>query len=190
MFEVLIDDASIAIRQLEEDRQSQYLRRVTFRAVFAFLEGSSHIFRHEARSELRSDAARHNLSEKEQSAIWERKQKDGATIPIHIPLEESLKIPFRVLAKVWSLDVELNTDGQEYEAFLAAKNARDRLTHPRTYYDTQVTDEDMSNLAQTYLWYKRAFENLWRERVKRQIELLPTEEDKEIFRKEFLGKDV
>jgi len=75
-----------------------------------------------------------------------------------VPVDENLKKTFRLAAKIWGLkNYSMKTEGKEYQEFLSAKNARNRLTHPRTYYDITVTDADMHCYASSFLWVKSEF---------------------------------
>jgi hypothetical protein len=82
-----------------------------------------------------------------------------------LPLDQNIKRTFKLAAKLWGLRFQLSTDGEAFRSFRAAKSARDVLTHPRRYYDVEVTDLDMHNYSVAYEWFRHEFDRLFRSRV-------------------------
>jgi hypothetical protein len=120
----------------------------------------------EIRSSIRRRESCVDLSKKEREVLDEKKIKNGESIKILIPVNENLKNTFRVAAKVWGLKkYSVSTQRKQYKDFLSAKNARNRLTHPRTYYDIMVTDSDMHCYVSAFFWVKSDFLSLWDERI-------------------------
>jgi len=80
---------------------------------------------------------------------------------IFISIDENLKKTFRIATKVWGLTAySFNAGRKEYEHFLSAKEARDRLTHPRTYYDIDITTMEMYQLVSAFEWVRSEFHAL------------------------------
>ena len=71
---------------------------------------------------------------------------------------------------------KLSTDGEDFKYFKSSKNARNCLMHPRTFYDIQVTDDDMHYHTSTYQWVLGEFGNLFRNRVEALAASLPPEQ--------------
>jgi hypothetical protein len=140
LFEELQADVTRAYEVLEERRDSQFLRRATVRAIFALIEASTEIIKSEIRSTLRLKGGEDHLSEKELGILGGLSITPGPRDQKFLSLEDNLKLA----AKTWGLaEFQLDAGGENYRDFLQAKDARNRLTHPRTYYDIKVTDEDM-----------------------------------------------
>ena len=59
--------------------------------------------------------------------------------------------------------------------FLKAKNTRNRLTHPRTYYDIEISEEEIKQMAITFKWMKDGFASIMKEKIKVIFETLPKE---------------
>ena len=165
LLEVLNDDVISAYNVLDGDRESQYLRRCLVRCVFAYIEAVIEIIKAEIRSNLRTGFCTAELTTKEEKVIGSL-SISRANDP-RLGLEENLKRTFRLAARIWGIDdYQLNTQGEDYKDFLRAKRARDKLTHPKTYYDIQVTDQDMSDHSIAAQWVRNSFEKLFEMRVK------------------------
>jgi hypothetical protein len=176
LFENLLDDVLESYKILETDKESQYLRRVTVRNVFSFLEAVVYILKHEIKSDLRLNRFSYTLTTKHSETLYEEKIRNGETISFFIPIDENIKKTFSLASKVWRLDeFNLKTNDEKYSAFLLAKEARNKLTHPRTYYDIQITDDDMSNVSKTQIWVKSEFIRLIQMKVHSIAAELPSE---------------
>ena len=105
-----------------------------------------------------------DLSEKERETLGPL-QMIGGEPGKFLPLDQNLKRTFRIAAKVWELkEFSLDTHGADFQDFLAAKSARNKLTHPRTYYDIQVTDHNMHCHTIAGMWAQAEFVRLFRAR--------------------------
>lgn len=187
LFEELQADVMRAYKALAEQRDSQFLRRSNVRAIFALMEASLEIIKSEIRSTLRLEGGEDHLSEKELGILGGLSIVPGPENQKFLPLEDNLKFTFKLAAKIWGLrEFQLDAGGENYRDFLQAKDARNRLTHPRTYYDIQVTDDDMHCHTVAFQWSCHEFKRLFQHRVKLLSEQLP-EEDQKAFLKEFGG---
>lgn len=174
LLEHLTNDVYRAFEVLEEDKGSQFLRRSLVRTVFSFIEGIIHIIKFEIRSEYRLEKTEIDLTRKEKEVLYEEKIGNGETIKIFIATDDNLKKTFNIAKKVWELErYHFNAGGSEYEHFLKAKKARDRLTHPRTFYDVEITDDDMFYMASSFEWIRSEFKSLMSARVEKISEGLP-----------------
>jgi hypothetical protein len=164
LLEALGSDVDMAFKVLDEDKPNQYLRRSVVRAVFSYIEAVIETIKVEIRSSLRLERADLELSKKNSELL-------GSLFPIstdkgrQLPLEQNLKSTFKLAAKVWDLDFRLNSDGEDYRDFVIAKSYRNKLTHPKTYYDIEVTDDDMHYYAVAGMWVQAEFERLMKARV-------------------------
>lgn len=179
LLEVLLADIYEAYEALEADRNSQYLRRCVGRAIFSYVEAAIECVKVELRSSVRRSASSVQLTTREEETLGSLSGiKDGAAR--FLPLDDNIKRTFKLAAKVWGIKFRLETDGQEFREFLAAKSARNRLTHPRTYYDVEVTDRDMHSLTVAYMWVESEFLRLFRLRVQSLAKGL-SDEDRKVF---------
>lgn len=165
LLEVLLADIALAYRVLEAERESQYLRRCVVRAIFSFIEAAIECVKVELRSTLRLGYyPEHALTPKERETLGTL-AAIGASSGKFLPLDQNVKRTFRLAAKIWELDFRLATSSSDFRDFQAAKTARNRLTHPRTFYDVQVTDHDMHCYTVAGMWVRGEFQRLFNARV-------------------------
>lgn len=173
LIEALHADVHMAYETLESDRNSQFLRRSAARAVFAYVEALLEAIRTEVRSTLRLDMFKGELTKKEEEAL-------GFRHVVGVPgkllaLEVAVKRVFKLAAKVWFLDFQLDAGGDNYRDFIVAKMGRNKLTHPRTAYDIQVTDEDMHYYTVAGLWVQTETQRLFKARQEAIIAMMSPE---------------
>jgi hypothetical protein len=185
LIEQLRKDIADAYSALEKDRSSQYLRRCVVRSVFSFIEALLECVKWELRSSVRMKEFESELSEKEKETLGSL-HVTGSRNDKFLSLDQNVKRTFRLAAKVWELkDFRLNTGGEDFQDFLRAKAARNRLTHPKTVCDIEVTDYDMSCHTIAGMWIQSEVRRLMRTRIATLIAQIP-EEERDLFEKELL----
>lgn len=182
LLEELQSDIHRAYETLENDRESQYLRRCVVRAIFSFIEACIETIKVEVRSNIRTELFTRELTDKEKETLGSLHVIGDRKADKQLPLDANIKRTFRLAAKIWGLDsYRLTTGGEDFADFLRAKDARNRLTHPKTYYDIQVTDEDMHCHTIAYQWALGEFSRLFRARVEDIARSLPPEDGKRLL---------
>lgn len=165
LLEELRADIEAAYRTLEADRQSQYLRRCVVRAIFSFIEAAVECLKVELRSSVRLGYfPEEKLSDKDKETLGSLSifsGKDGKFLPLNCNIRRT----FKLASKIWSLDFKLRTDNEDFRDFVSAKSARNKLTHPRTFYDIQVTDEDMHCHTVAGWWMQQELQRLINSRI-------------------------
>jgi len=165
LLEQLREDIVAAYQALEENKSSQYLRRCVVRAVFSFIEAVIESIKWELRSSMRTEEFSQQLSVREQETLGSL-HVIGLRNDKFFPLDQNIKRTFRLAAKIWQLqDFCLNTDGEDFQDFLRAKSARNRLTHPKTVYDIEVNDFDMHCHTSASMWVQTEFRRLFEARI-------------------------
>ncbi|UOG92888.1 MAG: hypothetical protein L3K52_03945 [Candidatus Thiothrix sulfatifontis] len=157
-------DIDAAYEILETDRQSQYLRRCVVRAVFSYVEALIECIKVELRSTIRTRKYSNPLSAKERETLGSLTIV-GTSHRKFLSLEQNVQRTFKLAAKIWNIDFQLSTQDNEFNEFLTAKWARNRLTHPKSFYDIQVTDFDMHCHTRTGMWLQEEFQRLFQARV-------------------------
>ena len=175
LLEELSADLESACEQLETDRQSQYLRRCVVRAIFSYIEALIETIKVELRSTIRTGKYPKDLLSIKENETLGSLAIIGAPRGKFLSLEQNTKRTFKLAAKIWHLDFKLATDDDEFQDFLAAKSARNCLTHPKTFYDIQVTDLDMHYHTSTGIWLEREFQRLFQMRIDKLKAGLPPE---------------
>lgn len=189
LLEELHSDMGRAYEMLEHDRESQYLRRCVVRAIFSFMEACIEAIKVEVRSNIRTELITPVLTDKDKEVLGSLHIIGDRTADKQLPLDANVKRTFRLAAKVWGLNsYQLATGGEDFADFLRAKDARNRLTHPRTYYDVQVTDDDMHYHTIAYHWVWGEFSRLFRARVEDIARSLPPEDGKRLLQASALGE--
>jgi hypothetical protein len=170
-------DIDAGYAKLEENRQSQYLRRCVVRAIFSYIEALIESIKEELRSTVRTGLFTGELSGKETETLGPLQIIGRAKPSKFLPLDQNLKCTFRLAAKIWNLHAyRLSSSSQDFRDFLAAKSARNRLTHPRTYYDIEVTDYDMHYHTIAGMWIQSECQRLMDARICALAEGLPEQE--------------
>ncbi|MCU1162469.1 hypothetical protein [Stenotrophomonas maltophilia] len=159
----LQEDVLKAYELLESDRSSQFFRRALARATFAYVEALIEAVRNELRSTIRSGVGLAELTPKDEETLGFLGVVGSPTK--FLPVEQGLKRTFKLAARIWGLDFRLETDGEHFRDFLAAKDARNRLMHPRTLHDVEVTDEDMACYTIAGQWVQTETQRLFRARI-------------------------
>lgn len=187
LFQELQNDIASAYAALELDRDSQYLRRCVVRAIFSFIEAAIESVKVELRSTIRSGHFTDQLSDREKETLGSL-HVIGPRQDKFLPLDQNVKRIFRLAAKIWKLkNFRLNTGDEDFQDFLRAKSARNRLTHPKTFYDIEVNDFDMHCHTIAGMWIHAELGRLYEARIRSLAETLPTD-DREQFIREFLDR--
>ncbi|VVE50417.1 hypothetical protein [Pandoraea cepalis] len=177
LLQALRADIDSAYATLENDRESQYLRRCVVRAVFSYIEALVEAVKVELRSTIRLGEYAGELSDKERETLGPLHVIGNTESGKFLPLDTNIKRTFRLAAKVWNLhEFKLSSGGEDFQDFLAAKSARNRLTHPRTFYDIEVTDHDMHCHTIAGMWVQAEFHRLFDVRVRAIVAGLPEED--------------
>lgn len=178
----LREDIASAYGALEESKSSQYLRRCVVRSIFSFIEAVIESIKWELRSSVRLDEFKGQLSDREKETLGSL-HVVGPRDDRFLPLDQNIKRTFRLAAKVWQLKTfRLDTDGEDFQDFLRAKSARNRLTHPKTVYDIEVTDDDMHCHTIAGMWVQAELHRLFKARVEALAEGLPESEREQFIK--------
>jgi hypothetical protein len=173
-------DVFLAYEKLEEDRESQYLRRCVVRAIFSYIEAMIESVKVEIRSTIRMRRFTGELSEKEIQTLGST-YAVGGDLGRPMPMDDNIKRTFKLAAKVWELDFKLNTGSEDFQCFRRAKESRNKLTHPHTFYDIQITDADMYNHTVAGMWTQKEFRQLFKAQVDKLLANVPEEDRKRFY---------
>jgi hypothetical protein len=182
----LMNDVNHSFELLNQSRDSQFYRRTTLRNIFSFIEASINIIKYELKREIRLGHIENILTTKENENLYEEKitiKNNASTVHnIIIPLDKNLKVTFRIAKKLWKLKqfiLDINSDG--YDCFKHAKLSRNKLTHPKDFYDIQITTKDIKDSYLTHIWVKNNFIKLFREKINIGLEEFPEDVKKRFW---------
>lgn len=185
LLQALRSDIDAAYAALEHERTSQYLRRCVVRAIFSYIEAIIECIKVELRSTVRTGGFSGVLNEKELETLGPLPIIGASQPGKFLPLDSNVKRTFRLAAKIWGLkNFRLKTSDQDFQDFLTAKSARNRLTHPRTFHDIEVNDYDMHCHTTAGMWMQNELKRLFAARIDVLAEDL-SEEDKMHFIQRF-----
>ncbi|RBW42780.1 hypothetical protein DS885_14750 [Psychromonas sp. B3M02] len=177
LFEELQADVLKAYEVLDKEKESQFLRRAVVRSVFALVEAIAEIIKVEIRSTLRLEGGKESLSGKELNVLGGLSITPNSKEQKFLPIEENLKLTFKIASKLWGLDdFQFDASGENYRDFLRAKGSRNKLTHPRTFYDIQITDDDMHCHTVTFQWSCNEFKRIFKHRITKLTPSLSTQD--------------
>ena len=183
LLEELKRDIDTAYQTLGRDKKSQYLRRCVVRAIFSYIEAILESVKVELRSTVRTGLHTGSLTDKELEVLGPL-HVIGAEPGKFLPLDANVKRTFRLAVKIWKLsNFKLTTGGEDFRDFLAAKNARNRLTHPRTFYDIEVNDHDMQCHTIAGMWIQAELKRLFEALIHALAEGLPATDRAEFIKK-------
>jgi hypothetical protein len=158
-----IEDVREAKGRLEQSG-AQFDRRVYIRAVFASIEGMVFEFKRVVLTAHEADAAK--LTRAELAVLREETYDladtgDAVARTRYFPLPPTLRFAFRTFARLLGSNYHPPVDGAGWQAFREALEIRNRITHPRSLEDGQVSDQDLTVVGRAYQWYEEALKGLF-----------------------------
>jgi hypothetical protein len=182
----LISDVHYNYEALHQDESSQPSRRNVVRSTFSFIEGMIQILKFELIADFRLGRTSKTLTNKESEVLYEVKIREDEKIPWNVPLDVNLKKTISIATKVWSLDKDVfNLSSESYNTFLKAKITRNLLTHLRTFYDIEISEQEVTQMAITFKWIKDGFVSIMKNKTELSLKTLPEEVANDIRKQYF-----
>lgn len=133
---------------------SPFKRRVMVRAIFACIEAYIWHLKQLARA---MHPAKPNVLTSEElyelDEIKPNRDKRGDFSPAKSSFKTRVKQAFHLYAKVLGHHYTLPLDDSSGRNFLASIEIRDRITHPKTAHDWQVSDHEVQQVTQAWIWF-------------------------------------
>ena len=156
----LLQDVSLAEKMLEEN-DNQYLRRCYVRAVFAMVEGTIFI--------LKQTVFAYGMSHQEISNTKKLLSISDIVLLQEISIElgnngkivhgqeflrttDNLRFTVGIISKIFDCNLDLNTGSKNWENFLKSVNIRNRVTHPKSIEDFQISDDEIMIVRESCNW--------------------------------------
>ncbi|MDB4925882.1 hypothetical protein [Mucilaginibacter sp.] len=160
LLDELIKDYNKAMELLMADQESQFLRRVAVRNTFSFVEGVIQILKYEIKRKYRLEQPTYKLTPKEREIVYEEKISVGeSNIPVFTPVDKGFFKVFKLADKILNeRNAPFVIEKSEKGIIFSAKNTRNRLTHPRNYYDIEITDYEIYNMMLLFELTRSSFE--------------------------------
>ncbi len=145
------------------DDQGVMLRSYV-RAVFAFFEGYLYAFK-QISLRLSVDPEGIKLSPEEIIALKEIDVSvdDKGNIkerPKYNSAKNSVLFSIASIAKQHEAEFTLNTGGQGWDFYQKALKVRDRLMHPKSHEDLEISEDELTHVTVAYDWFTSELEKL------------------------------
>lgn len=153
----MLEDSNWAERQLEES-DSQFTRRAYVRSVFAMIEGTLWVLKQTVLNAQPEAGEVKPFTLSEYALLSEityslKSNGESREHPKYLRLPENLRFVFTVIAKYFDPELKLAVGTRAWEDFLAAHAVRNRITHPKTPEEFDVSDAEIAICKKTTAWF-------------------------------------
>lgn len=153
----MLEDAGWAERLLDGDN-TQFTRRAYVRNVFAMMEGCIWALKEAVlraptaggRPKIFARGEYELLSDTSYDLKANGEVKEQVK---YLRLPENVRFTFRVLGKYFGGTYDLGVGGKGWQAFLTAQAVRNRITHPKTCQEFQVSDAEIEQCQLACSWF-------------------------------------
>ncbi len=153
----MIEDAHWAEEALDKE-DNQFTRRAYIRSFFGMIEGSIWVLKQtvllapvqEGRIKRISAAEYALLSDKTYDLKSNGQPKEQTK---YLKLPDNFKFTFGVLEKYFKADFDLGIGTIAWDNFLKAQAIRNRITHPKTSEEFEVTDSEIAICKEACSWF-------------------------------------
>ena len=147
---ILLSDVAEAQERVHEN-DTPTNRRDFIRSMFACIEGVYWQLKEDLLTDVMlqlTDKERRKLSDARTvvGPSGETAQRDN-----HIPVADTMRLLLKILGRHLP-DSTLKTDGPGWEAFKKCIVLRNRLVHPKSAADLEVSDDELELAERTYRW--------------------------------------
>lgn len=149
----LVQDPKYAVHLKGVDEH--FKKRTYFRSAFAFTEGAIWLLKQACLDEFQYDSKNYNLSEEEKKVLFETKSGTPEGKQIFPRLKDNLYHTISIvgrLAKDESLTINKESE-PEWALFTQSIKIRDRLVHPKSAADFEVSDSELEKMLNFTKWF-------------------------------------
>jgi hypothetical protein len=150
--QILREDVRFAERQLDQHKASyeQTCRRSLIRCVCAIVEGTLSLMK--AATLSAADFFGVSLSGKEIELATGRREKTGK--PIHfLPFQDNVKETLKMFMKAHGVQIPIDYDDSGFKDLCEMFRLRNKLMHPKTLFDIEVSDESFKASIRGSNWF-------------------------------------
>jgi hypothetical protein len=153
----MLEDAHWAEKALDDD-DNQFTRRAYIRNIFSLIEGSIWVLKQtvlfapvQNGGEKKLTVAEYALLSDKTFDLKSNGQPKEQTKFLKLP--DNVKFTFTILEKYFNTEFNLGIGTIEWENFLTAQSIRNRIAHPKTSSQFEVTDEEIAICKATCSWF-------------------------------------
>lgn len=142
--------------ELVKSTESPVLRRIRCRIVFSCIESYISHLKQSALLLTPEDAGFFSPEERLALADLEAHVTDKGVVltrKAKIGLKPNLRLAFRAFAKSHGEEYDIDFGDSGGHAFIRAVKIRDRLTHPKSKEDLQVSVEEDKTVTAAWIWF-------------------------------------
>jgi hypothetical protein len=153
----MLEDAHWAEQALDKE-DNQFTRRAYIRNVFAMIEGSIWVLKQTVLHAPVSEGRIKKLSPAEYALLSDKTyelKSNGQTKEQtkYLKLPENFRFAFGVLTKYFGTEFNLGVGTVAWDNFLAAQEIRNRITHPKTVAEFEVSDSEIATCKEACSWF-------------------------------------
>lgn len=153
----MIEDAHWAEEALDKE-DNQFTRRAYIRSVFAMIEGSIWVLKQVVLNALVKQGGVKRLSVAEYAILSDktydlRSNGEPKEQIKYLKLPENIRFTVHVLSKYFKVQLDLGIGTIAWDNFLAAQAIRNRITHPKTSSEFEISDTDIATCKETCSWF-------------------------------------
>lgn len=154
----IIEDAHWAEQALDKD-DNQFTRRAYIRNLFAMIEGAIWILKqtvlhapviHKGAPKRLSVAEYALLSDKTYELKSNGQTKEQTK---YLRLPDNFRFTFNILSKYFCIEFDLGIGTVAWDNFIEAQSIRNRITHPKTAKEFEVSDKDLTTCKDACSWF-------------------------------------
>jgi hypothetical protein len=154
LYDVLDEEASAAIKYARAERTA-FARRAAFRSVFASIEGLVYLLKDQVLALFPGKRGDYSVAEvallREETYALGR-HGEAQVQRRFLRLEENLQFAWRMYFRGLPIKPDLNFADQGWVSFKRCLQIRNRITHPKSREDMQVSDEELEDLSEMHAW--------------------------------------
>jgi len=156
--EPLLDDAFESENMLIKNKDSQFIRRIYIRSVFAYIEGSIWVLKQVCLKAKSVKGKNRKINIPEFAILTEQTYdlQNNGNIKVKtkiINLLDSIQFTFKTINKLFKGEIDYGIGGSSWNKLIKAKNIRNRITHPKTESDMIVSDEEIVICEEVCGWF-------------------------------------
>lgn len=159
---VLDSDINAARELWLKSPESQFTRRVLLRCCCASVEGTLSLLKQIA--PRCANFFEISLTPSEVKIVTERRTyiENGIekSKPAFLPFRDSVKETFKIFAKVHTISSTTDFSAAGFEELCNTFELRNKLMHPKTVFDLEVSDKALDGGDRGLKWFKEALDTL------------------------------
>ncbi len=153
----MIEDALWAENILEKE-DNQFTRRAYIRSLFSMIEGAVWVLKQTVLLAPTSNGNIKKFTAVEYALLsdktYELKSNGEPKVQTkYLKLPENFRFTFKILGKYFRINLNIGVGTVAWENFLQIQKVRNRITHPKTPTDFEVSDKEIDITKEVCSWF-------------------------------------